>query len=183
MITFKKSVFASLCIALGVAVQLNIGNPLGALLFSFGLLVICKEDANLFTGKVGFLWRNRFLDLFPILGINLLFGWIFGNILGIANSNLVVEANSRISSWEFSKEFFLQSFFCGVIMYLAVKLYKGKNLYGIFIGVPLFILCGFQHCIANIIILGIGKTFSATIFLCILGNTLGSIFVSIFSEE
>ena len=45
------------------------------------------------------------------------------------------------------------SFFCGILMYLAVNTYKevkdiGKYL-AVFLGVIVFILCGFEHCIAN----------------------------------
>ena len=60
-------------------------------------------------------------------------------------------------------------------MYLAVAIYRKGSKLGILMGVPLFILCGFQHCIANIITLGIARTFSWTIILCILGNFIGAL--------
>ena len=60
-------------------------------------------------------------------------------------------------------------------MFIAVETYKkGSNL-GIFFGVPLFIICGFQHCIANAVIMGAGMTFSPAIIVAIIGNWLGAI--------
>lgn len=47
----------------------------------------------------------------------------------------------------------------------------------------LLCVCGYQHCIANIIVLGVAGTFSHTILLCIVGNLIGSIIINILGEE
>ena len=60
-------------------------------------------------------------------------------------------------------------------MYLAVEMYRRGTKLGILIGVPLFIFCGFQHSIANVITMGVAMEFSWTILLCALGNFLGAI--------
>jgi formate/nitrite transporter FocA (FNT family) len=60
----KKGILASIFISFGVTVSLTLGNPLGAILFSFGLLCVCGFNANLFTGKAGYLWRTEKLKLF-----------------------------------------------------------------------------------------------------------------------
>ena len=60
-------------------------------------------------------------------------------------------------------------------MYIAVYMYKKGTPLGIIYGIPLFIFCGFQHCIANIITLGVARTFDFSIIICILGNFVGSI--------
>ena len=70
-----------------------------------------------------------------------------------------------------------------MIMYIAVYMYRKGTPLGIIFGIPLFILCGFQHCIANIITLGVALTFSPTIFICILGNLIGSLFVWLLSRD
>ena len=42
------------------------------------------------------------------------------------------------------------AFFCGMLMYIAVDGYKSKgNPVILFLGVSVFILAGFEHCIAN----------------------------------
>ena len=68
-----------------------------------------------------------------------------------------------------------KSILCGVIMYIAVAMYRKGTPLGIIFGIPLCIFCGFQHCIANIITLGVAETFSWAILLAILGNFLGSL--------
>ena len=105
----KKGILASIFISFGVTVSLTLGNPLGAILFSFGLLCVCGFDANFFTGKVGYLWRNEKLKLLDILIINLVFGWLIGVFIGIANPSLVIEAKNRIVLWTFNFSFFIKS--------------------------------------------------------------------------
>ena len=62
-------------------------------------------------------------------------------------------------------------------MYIAVYMYKKGTPLGIIFGIPLFIFCGFQHCIANIITLGVARTFDLSLLICIIGNFLGSLIV------
>lgn len=173
-----KSILSPILIGFGVVVNLTLGAPLGAILFSFGLLGVCMLGADLFTGKAGYMWRTQPIELIKILLINLLAGYLFGMIVSIGFPNLIPLAISKIVSWMFSLQFFIQSIFCGMIMYIAVDIYKKGSLMGIFFGVPLFIFCGFQHCIANIIVLGIAGTFNSSILLAIVGNLVGSIIIS-----
>ena len=64
-------------------------------------------------------------------------------------------------------------------MFIAVKMYKEGTALGILFGIPLFIFSGFQHCIANVITLGVSEGLSlATVGLvlfCAAGNFLGSV--------
>ena len=177
----QKSVAASLLIALGDYVLLKIGMPIGPFLFAFGLLGVCVLSLNLFTGKCGFWFSDklRLHDLMKILGINLISGYLFGLCMHVMDTDVAAAAAARIPAYTISFPFFLKSVFCGTIMYLAVKMYREKNLFGIFFGVPLFIFCGFQHCIANIITIGASGTISpyliGCMLLCIAGNFAGSL--------
>ena len=57
--------------------------------------------------------------------------------------------------------------------------HKG-NIFGILFGIPLFIICGFQHCIANMIIGCIALpniNFSVPIIVSIIGNLVGSVII------
>ena len=65
-----------------------------------------------------------------------------------------------------------------MIMYIAVECYKLGSIWGVFIGVPLFILAGFQHSIANVITAGAAMNWSWTILLCALGNFVGSVTIA-----
>ena len=69
----------------------------------------------------------------------------------------------------------MRSVMCGVIMYLAVAIFRKGSKLGILFGVPLFIFCGFQHCIANVITLGVAMGWSWTLILAVAGNFAGSL--------
>ena len=173
----RKSIAAALMIGLGDYILLKVGNPIGPFLFAFGLLSVCVMGANLFTGKCGFLIEDKIkpLHLALILLGNLVAGYLFGLMFSAADAGIISVAQEKVASWSFDWSFFIRSILCGVIMYLAVAIYRKGSKLGILFGVPLFILCGFQHCIANIITLGVAQTFSWSILLCVLGNFIGSI--------
>ena len=76
----------------------------------------------------------------------------------------------------------IAAFFCGVLMYTAVAVYKEKGtLLGVILCVPVFILSGFEHSVADLFYWFLAGKFTAggTVFLAlvILGNTLGGLFV------
>lgn len=185
IITLKEVIFkgtaASFMITLGVAVLLN--QPIiGTFLFALGLLAICEKGFLLFTGKCGFApWMPNYSSyrIFEILIVNVLMGWLFGYCISIASPELAEIAANKIATW--SPNYltsFIQAFFCGAIMHLAVDLHSSRDeKLGILFGVPIFIFCGFQHCIANSILLGIAATFNPMIFIHILGNWIGGIFI------
>lgn len=172
-----KSAGASLLISLGVAVLLSVGNPLGPFLFAFGLLGVCVLKLNLFTGKCGFWLQEgiRLRELLLILAVNMVSGYLFGYVLSLGSPALGEAAVEKMSSWDFSLAFFIRSMFCGIIMYLCVAVYKRGSSLGIILGIPLFIFCGFQHCVANVIVLGAAHSIHASLLLCVLGNFAGSL--------
>ena len=172
----KRAALASLLIGLGDYILLKIGAPLGAFLFAFGLYGVCMLGANLFTGKCGFVIADKkWLELGAILLVNLAAGWALGRLFSVADPTLIEAAKEKIAKWDLSVDFFVRSAFCGAIMYLAVKCFKLGSVWGIFFGVPLFILAGFQHSIANVITAGVASYFDWTILLCAGGNLVGSI--------
>ncbi len=181
----KKSIGASLLVALGNFALLKIGSPIGPILFSLGLLGVCYMGLNLFTGKCGFIIEDKIkvLDIVVILLVNLISGYLFGLLLSILDTTVVSNAIEKVATWEFSFAFFIKSLMCGVIMFIAVYLYRKGTVLGILLGIPMFIFCGFQHCIANIITLGIASTFDWSIILAILGNFLGSLIVWLIAKD
>ncbi len=175
----NKSIAASILISLGNYALLKLGNPIGPIIFAFGLLGVCYLGANLFTGKCGFYIADKIKtsDLLIILGVNLIAGYLMGIVYSFCDKEVVANAVAKVATWEFSIAFFLKSIMCGIIMYIAVYMYKKGTAYGIIYGIPLFIFCGFQHCIANIITLGVARTFHWSIVICVLGNFVGSLFM------
>lgn len=181
----RKSIGASVLISLGNYALLKLGSPIGPVIFALGLLGVCYMNLNLFTGKCGFIIQNKIKikDIILILIFNLLAGYILGYMYSYLDKEVVLNAIKKVASYEVSLSFFIKSVLCGVIMYIAVYMYKKDTNLGIIYGIPLFIFCGFQHCIANIITLGIAKTFHASIIICIIGNLVGSLFMWYLSKE
>lgn len=174
----NKSVAAAILIGLGNYALLKLGNPIGPIIFALGLLGVCYLGANLFTGKCGFLIQDniKITDLLIILVVNLIAGYLVGIAFSYCDKDVVTAAIAKVGTWEISIPFFIKSILCGIIMYIAVYMYRKGTAYGIIYGIPLFIFCGFQHCIANVITLGVARTFHWSLIICILGNFLGSLF-------
>lgn len=181
----NKSIGAAILISLGNYALLKLGNPIGPVIFALGLLGVCYMGQNLFTGKCGFLIEDKikFRDLMIILVVNLIAGYLCGLVYSFADKEIVTNAVSKVATWDFTLSFFIRSVLCGVIMYIAVFLYRKGTSLGIIYGIPLFIFCGFQHCIANIITLGVARSFHWSIILAILGNFAGSLLMWYFSKD
>lgn len=181
----NKSVGAAILIALGDYALLKLGNPLGPILFTLGLLGVCYMGLNLFTGKCGFVIEDKIklTDLLLILLVNLVAGYLIGLIYSITDKTVFETAISKVATWEFSLSFFIRSILCGVIMYIAVLMYRKGTPLGIIFGIPLFIFSGFQHCIANIITMGTARAFDLSIIICIIGNFVGSLIMWYFSKD
>ena len=153
------------------------GGVLGALLFSIGLLVILNIEFKLFTGTIGYIRTiDDFFDNVIIL---------FGNILGAC----LLVALSPVSAMSILLEklsvslllAFVRAVVCGGLIYSAVKCHKENKDYMVVACVMGFILCGAEHCIADLcfaIATGV-MSFKIFLFLTIvtLGNSLGAIIV------
>ncbi|MBQ3236671.1 MAG: formate/nitrite transporter family protein [Oscillospiraceae bacterium] len=176
---------AGIMISIGGSVFLACENRyIGAVLFSVALLCICLKGYSLFTGKVGYLPENHSKEAFKILLCGL-----FGNIVSTVLLGFAVsfanpalgEAAKIICEAKLSQEAlqtFVRAFFCGVLMYMAVSTYREKNtLAGIFFCVPVFILSGFEHSIANMFYFGASGIINldSVIYLAIVvaGNSIG----------
>ncbi len=176
---------AGIMISIGGSVFLACENRyVGAVLFSVALLCICLKGYSLFTGKVGYLPENHSKEAFKILLCGL-----FGNIVSTISLGFAVafanpalkEAAVGICETKLAQDplqTIIRAFFCGVLMYMAVSTYREKNtLAGIFFCVPVFILSGFEHSIANMFYFGASGIINldSVIYLAIVvaGNSIG----------
>ena len=181
----NKSIGAAILISLGNYALLKLGNPIGPVIFALGLLGVCYMGQNLFTGKCGFLIQDKIKisDLLIILLVNLIAGYLLGLLYSTVDKEVFTNAVNKVATWEVSISFFVKSILCGVIMYIAVLMYKKGTPLGIIFGIPLFIFCGFQHCIANVITMGVARTFDVSLLIAIIGNFLGSLIMWYFSKD
>lgn len=183
--TLMKAYPAGVMICIGsiayVASELKI---LGAILFSIGLLVVCMNGFNLFTGRICYPKSESFLGL--------VFTWIF-NCLGAycpaflirytrfgdeLSAKAAAICNAKLSGSYLSV--FLLGIFCNLMIFIAVDEYKnckheiGKYL-SVVLCVTIFVYCGFEHCIANIAYLAMGRVWTIESLVFILINTAGNI--------
>ena len=185
--TFRESLCAGILITIGGTVFLSCENKtVGAVLFSVALLCICYKSYYLFTGKIGYIveqhTKQEFLNLDVGLFGNLASTFFLGMLLRTVLPNIGEKAAEMCSAKlaQFPLYTFIRGFFCGILMYLAVSIYKEKNsVLGILFCVPVFILCGFEHSIADMFYLGASGIFSVKIILftalVVAGNTFGAI--------
>lgn len=181
----QHSIWCGMLIGIGGLAYLTVGGPLGALLFSFGLIGISHTGYRcLFTGIAGVdkpAWRDWF-SLLWILIMNFIGCTIIASIARFGemdiNTNLEPIINSRLNSDYFA--LFARSIFTGIIMHLCVWIAKYKQNYiPILLGVPLFILCGFPHCIADtfyysfLILNDLNFSFILPWIVSVIGNMIG----------
>lgn len=163
--TFRSSVLSGVAVATagwGYLACCSKGvEILGAVLFSFGLLTVVNYKLKLYTGTAGFVplryedGRSRWLK-----AIGELLFILSGNIFGC----LLVSLLTRLSPMDLGAtaqgilklrleigplHAGLLAIGCGFIMTTVVTFAReGKPLTLLF-GVPLFIFCGFPHCLAD----------------------------------
>lgn len=146
---FLRSILAGIYISLAGIVFLKIGGILGAILFGFGLLGIIQTRCLLYTGRI--YWEKNIITLLKILGGNFLGCFLIGSIVYFSYPELKETAeviiNSRIN--DNIPAIIAKGSFCGLIMTTAVMGTKDKNWYPLLIGIPVFILSGFYHSIAD----------------------------------
>jgi formate/nitrite transporter FocA (FNT family) len=193
--TFFEAVAAGVFIGIAGTVFLSVENRvIGAFLFALGLLAILCFQLKLYTGAVGYIvyqkkntlryllelliiWAGNFAGTF-LVGKLLLFTRIAETVSGKALLLCNVKmADSFVS-------IFILSIFCGILMFSGVEAFKRKDLpdFGrvsmVFLCVSVFILCGFEHCIANMYYFSAAGVWSwhalLYILLMTLGNALGS---------
>lgn len=149
--TFRSAVMAGFTVGLAAFGYLCIGGVVGAIVFAFGLLTVVAYKLSLFTGTAGFIRKNEIPSLLLIL---------LGNVIGC----LVVSLMTRVSANDLQSaaQGIIQSRIdngalrsgvlaigCGFIMTTAVTFARKGNLLPLLFGVPLFIFCGFPHCLVD----------------------------------
>ena len=182
-------------IAMGGVVFLSLDNKIvGAFMFSLGLFAVCTLKYNLFTGKVGYLFCNDVKTYLPWC----LMVWV-GNLVGsIIVAELVrltrvapgiIEKSTKLVQVKADDtliSLFVLGIFCNIMVVHAVDQYLnnpheiGKYL-GIVMSIMVFILCGFEHCIADMFYIQMARMWNSQTIIALivitLGNVLGGILI------
>ena len=159
--TFRTSILAGIAVGIAGWGYLACTNIVGAVLFSFGLLTVVGYKLPLYTGTAGFIalrddqsrpcWASAIGQVLFIL---------LGNIAGC----LMVSLLSRLSPIDLGGaaqrilegrlafgpvRAGLLAIGCGFIMTTVVTFAREGKPLALLFGVPLFINCGFPHCLAD----------------------------------
>ena len=153
-----KSILAGLFIGIGCLAYLSsLDKIIGALLFTVGLFVILTFKLNLFTGKICYIIEKKnYLEVVITL---------IGNFIGTLLLALICRATRLINLIDYANaiceiklsdsyiSLFILGILCNILIYIAVEGYnrfKGiKGMLSIFFGVVIFVVIGFEHCIAD----------------------------------
>ena len=147
----SSSILAGVCIGIAGFGYLAEKNIIGEVLFAFGLLAVVSYGLKLYTGTAGFIKRNEIGQLIIIL---------LGNIVGCLavsmiaccspmplqdTAQAVLEARLTVGAVKCG----VLAIGCGFIMTTAVTFARQGKFLPLLFGVPLFIVCGFPHCVAD----------------------------------
>ena len=193
LVKLLSGVSAGLLISIGGTVFLACDNKVvGAVFFSVALLCICYKRFSLYTGRIGYAIRDRSKDYFSGLFLGLA-----GNILGTAAGGVLIrislptliEKAQSACAPRLEQSFWqtlIRAIFCGILMYLAVSIFaEHKTPIAILFCIPVFILSGFEHSIADMFYFAVRGlpdlemiAFIATV---ILGNSVGALILPLFN--
>lgn len=157
----RSSVLSGIAIGIAGWGYLASSNIIGSALFSFGLLTVVQYKLHLYTGTAGFVpFRDEEGRGCIVPSIGKLLFILFGNIIGC----LLVALLSRLSPIDLggSAQQILEgrlaigplragllAIGCGFIMTTVVTAARAEKPLVLLLGVPLFIICGFPHCVAD----------------------------------
>ena len=155
----RSSIFAGIFIGtagfgfLASGLQEPYGSLVGAVLFSLGLMAVVGYKLKLYTGTAGFIKKNEVGTLFLIL---------LGNIIGCLCMGLLTRVSPMGDGIQMAAQKILAvrlktgalncgllAIGCGLLMTTAVTFARQKNILPLLFAVPLFIVCGFTHCVAD----------------------------------
>lgn len=152
---FRSSVFAGVLIAIA-GYGFLAGQAVGMFLFILGLAAVVSYRLRLFTGTVGFIKWGEIPNLVIILLGNVLGCWLVSliakvdTVLGIQTAAQTVLQYRLQLGWLACG---IKAIGCGVLMSAAVEFSRRGVDFGhwvpLLFAVPLFIHCGFPHCVAD----------------------------------
>lgn len=149
LIFYLRAILSGACIALGGAAYVNVGGLAGAVLFAFGLLAVIHFKLPLYTGMAGFFdfkSSYEYYRLFLVLACNAIGCLMIAMLAPEAREcGDIIYTRTEVGYWQC----FTCGILCGIIMTIIVKAARDKNVIPLLYGIPLFILCGFYHSVAD----------------------------------
>ena len=151
-LTDRQSIMAGILIGLGACGFLALGGLRGAIIFAFGLIGVVLTGIPLYTGRAGVMTsipgitKVWFWNVVGAMAVGLVVAAIGGSMAESAYNT--VAAHVAQGPWRG----FLRAVGCGLVIDLSVWFYRSsKSLVPVLFGIPLFIVCGFYHSIADVV--------------------------------
>jgi formate/nitrite transporter FocA (FNT family) len=187
--TFVGGILAGISIAIGGTVFLSLDNKvLGAVFFTVGLFTVCTFGFDLFTGKVCYVFDRDLpyaLSVIVMWAGNFVGAWLTAFAESLTRIGPALQEKAAAMCTVKSDDSFLSLFilgiFCDILIYIGVDGYNknphevGKYLSLLF-GVTVFILCGTEHCVADMYYFSIAGMWNPHTLLCLLVISLGNAF-------
>lgn len=154
----RSSILAGIAIGCGgfgylaSGIQAESFGPLfGSILFCFGLMTVVAYKLALYTGTAGFIKKNEVGTLFLVLGGNIIGCFIMGLVSRVSPLDIQTAAENvlRMRLERGPLCCGLLGIPCGFMMTTAVTFARKQHYIPLLLAVPLFIVCGFTHCVAD----------------------------------
>ena len=147
----KSSVVAGICIGIAGIGFLATRDIIGSVLFAFALLSVVAYKLYLYTGTAGFIKKGELPLLLLVFAGNIA-GCLLMSLLARLSPMPLQESAQNILEGRLAMGPLhggLLSIACGFIMTTAVTFARKGNNFPLLFGVPLFITCGYPHCMAD----------------------------------
>ena len=185
---FILAVLAGVAISIGCLAFLSAGADnkiLGALFFTVGLFVVLAFGFNLYTGKVCYAFDNEpaYSARLPVIWAGNFVGAFLAGIAARATrlSSLQAYCNAIVSvkTGDDLLSLFILGILCNILIFVAVHGWANfkspvLKVLAVFFGVSVFVLCGFEHCVADMFYFTFADAWSLDSFGLILMITLGN---------
>ena len=176
LIIFLSSVLAGVALSIGGIAFLCTKQ---AIFFPIGLLIVCIYQLHLFTGKVPYAKIHNIPKLFLIFIGNACGAFIIGRAFSYAKPSLTVYAsdickNKLAEGWAIIPLAIL----CNIMIFIAVDVFKNKEIllmckiFILWMATTTFVVCGFEHCVANAFYFSLAGIFNLKTFLYLFNNML-----------
>lgn len=178
-----KGILAGILISFGGFAYLAVGGIVGAIMFAFGLMSVVYFGALLYTGTAGFRFEKKWWKLPLILLLNVFGCFVMGLLANFCGNDTIISSAQKCIDARIEAGYVacvVRGVLCGAIMTTVVKFGSEGKILPLLFGIPLFILCGFYHSIADafyISVAGFGYIDNPQVAYCwlfvVLGNFIG----------
>lgn len=209
---FLMAVLAGIMIGIGGCASLlannllgTFGRAIGAVLFSLGIYTVVAYEMRLFTGMVAYiptmgvknLWRLVLCFLGNALGVYIIAILAKNTSIGQSiyeQANTLIENKLLQDNWAIKA--LCSSILCGMLITVSVRSVSHapkktlSTTVGVMLPVIVFVYCGFDHSVANMLYFYYYGKFTLQIIgyilLTIVGNIIGGVilpFISLLKEK